>query len=67
MHTKIAVIDIGMTNKKVSVYDRALHLLDSISRSFEPVMVDGLPTHDLARMEEWFLESIAAFARVHAI
>ena len=67
MNTKILVIDIGMTNKKVAVYDSALHLLDSVSRTFEPVMVDGLQTHDLAGMEAWFLDSITAFAKTHAI
>jgi len=63
MDKAIAVIDIGMTNKKVAVYDRGLHPLDSASRTFEPVTTEGFEAHDLAGMEDWFLDTIAAFAR----
>ena len=71
MDKMIAVIDIGMTNKKVAIYNQALCLLDSVSRTFEPVKVEvrgkagsagdsqashDLDTHDLAGMEDWFLE-----------
>jgi Sugar (pentulose and hexulose) kinases len=63
MEKAIAVIDIGMTNKKVAVYDLRLRALDSVSRTFAPIMLDGLETHDLAGMEEWFLDSLASFAR----
>ncbi len=67
MEKFIAVIDIGMTNKKVAIYDSALRMIDSVSRTFEPVIVDGLETHDLAGMEEWFIASIALFAKAHDI
>jgi sugar (pentulose or hexulose) kinase len=67
MKKKVAVIDIGMTNKKVAIYDPELRMLDSVSRTFEPLLVDGLETHDLAGMEAWFITSIAAFAKVHDI
>jgi L-fuculokinase len=63
MDKAIAVIDIGMTNKKVAVYDGGLRVLDSVSRIFEPVMVEGLETHDLAGMEAWFLDRLASFAK----
>ena len=82
----IAVIDIGMTNKKVSVYEwpesaaagkettcpagsapatipaAKPACLASVSRTFDPVMVSGLETHDLAGMEAWFLETLDDFA-----
>ena len=58
MEYAIAVIDIGMTNKKVAVYDDALRQLDARYRVFDPVMVDGLPCHDLSAMEAWFLEEL---------
>jgi len=61
MNKAIAVIDIGMTNKKVAVYDCNLRMLDSVSRTFDPIMVEGLETHDLAGMEAWFLDSLASF------
>lgn len=62
MNYAIAVIDIGMTNKKVAVYDDALHQVDARYRVFPPVMIDGMETHDLEGMEEWFLEQLAEVA-----
>ena len=67
MEKAIAVIDIGMTNKKVAVYDAGLRMLDSVSRTFEPVMVEGLETHDLEGMEAWFLDRLADFGKSHRI
>jgi sugar (pentulose or hexulose) kinase len=63
MSEAVAVIDIGMTNKKVAVYDRSLRLLESDSRTFAPLIVEGLETHDLAGMEAWFLDRLGAFSR----
>ncbi|MDR0487472.1 MAG: carbohydrate kinase [Treponema sp.] len=57
----IAVVDIGMTNKKVAVYDDALRPLDVQYRSFAPKMVNGLETHDLEAMEEWFIGVLKSF------
>lgn len=59
MEYAIAVIDIGMTNKKLAIYDDALRHLDAKYRSFEPEIVNGLKCHDLAAMEEWFLDELA--------
>ncbi|MDR2716779.1 MAG: carbohydrate kinase [Treponema sp.] len=58
----LAVIDIGMTNKKVAVYDSGLRPLDAQYRSFPPKMVNGLETHDLEAMEEWFINVLKSFA-----
>jgi sugar (pentulose or hexulose) kinase len=63
MDKAIAVIDIGMTNKKVVIYGGDLKALDSSSRTFAPVMMEGLETHDLAGMEAWFLDRLAEFGR----
>jgi len=63
----IAVIDIGMTNKKVAVYDGDLRPLDAKYRSFAPKMVNGLETHDLEAMEEWFIEGLKDFAARYPI
>ena len=69
MDKAVAVIDIGMTNKKVALYDGDLRMLDSAHRSFEPLSAgsEGIPAHDLAGMEEWFLDTLAAFARKREI
>lgn len=62
-----AVVDIGMTNKKIAVYDRNLRLLELVKRSFEPLMVEGLETHDLQGMEAWFLDRLAELGKRHDI
>lgn len=73
MKTGILVIDIGMTNKKVAVYDEKLEQQDVAYKNFAPVMLkdpvtgDELPTHDLAGMEAWFSEQIKIFAAKYPI
>ena len=67
MKYAIAVIDIGMTNKKVAVYDDGLRQVDAQYRNFPPLMTDGLETHDLQAMEEWFVERLAAAAAAYPI
>ncbi|MDR2079023.1 MAG: carbohydrate kinase, partial [Treponema sp.] len=67
MEYAIAVIDIGMTNKKVAVYDDALRQVHAVYRHFPPKMVDGLETHDLEAMEEWFLAELAAAAKAYPV
>ncbi|MCX7028469.1 MAG: FGGY family carbohydrate kinase [Spirochaetes bacterium] len=67
MGKAVAVIDIGMTNKKVAVYDEDLKLLAIVKRVFEPLMVEGLETHDLAGMETWFLDSLAGLSNKYDI
>ena len=62
MEYAIAVVDVGMTNKKVAVYDDGLRQLDSGYRSFAPRIVDGLETHDLDAMEDWILGELARAA-----
>ena len=67
MEYAIAVIDIGMTNKKVAVYNDALHQLDAKYQNFEPKIVNGLETHDLESMETWFISCLKDFAAQHPI
>jgi sugar (pentulose or hexulose) kinase len=73
MEYAIAVIDIGMTNKKVAVYDDSLRQLDAHYRVFEPQTVHGedggpaLEAHDLAAMEAWFLEELAAAGKKYPV
>jgi sugar (pentulose or hexulose) kinase len=68
----IAVIDIGMTNKKVAIYDDALNQADAKYRNFPPRIIrtkEGgeLETHDLEAMEAWFIEELAGFAASYPI
>ena len=67
MEYAIAVIDIGMTNKKIAVYDNAFNQLDSKYRVFEPKVVDGLETHDLEGMEEWFIVCLKELASLYPV
>ncbi|MDR1306794.1 MAG: carbohydrate kinase, partial [Treponema sp.] len=67
MEYAIAVIDIGMTNKKAALYDDALRQLDAKYRTFEPKVVDGLPAHDLDAMEEWFTGALKEFAAKYPV
>lgn len=63
MGKNVAVIDIGMTNKKVAVYDRDLRALGSVSKSFGPTLVEGIEAHDLAGIEDWVLDNLAELGR----
>jgi sugar (pentulose or hexulose) kinase len=67
MEYAIAVIDIGMTNKKVSVYDDSLRQLDAQYRVFEPLIVNGIECHDLEVMENWFIEVLKSFAQKYPV
>jgi sugar (pentulose or hexulose) kinase len=72
MEYAIAVIDIGMTNKKVAVYDDALRQLDAQYRNFPPVIAHGLggnplEAHDLEGMEEWFIAGLRSFAAKYPV
>ncbi|MCL1815012.1 MAG: FGGY family carbohydrate kinase [Treponema sp.] len=62
MEYAIAVIDIGMTNKKAALYDDALHQLDAKYRNFDPKIEEGMETHDLSGMETWFISCLKDFA-----
>jgi len=63
MRRALAVIDIGMTNKKIALYGTDLKLLEIHRRIFEPVISGGLETHDLAGMESWFLSVLKDAAK----
>jgi len=67
MQYAIAVIDIGMTNKKAAVYDDSLKQLDVQYRFFEPLYVDGFECHDLDAMEDWFIKALGDFAKKYPI
>ena len=63
MEKAVAIIDIGMTNKKVVLYGENLELRAIEKRSFEPVIVDGMETHDLGGMEDWFFATLRKYSR----
>ncbi len=62
MEKALAVIDIGMTNKKVAIYSPRLELLAMEKKCFEPLIAGGIEAHDLAGMEEWFFSVLRIFS-----
>lgn len=73
MDYAIAVIDIGMTNKKVAVYDEHLVQIDAAYKEFEPLLLNDPETgmemkvHDLQSMESWFTEQIRTYAEKYPV
>lgn len=72
MDYALAVFDLGMTNKKLVIYDDRLRQIDAAYRVFQPLTVTTaagarVEAHDLAGMETWFLESLSALARKYPI
>ncbi len=73
MKYAIAVIDIGMTNKKVAIYDENLSQREAVYKNFSPVKVSSpitseeINSHDLDGMQGWFIEQIANFAKRYPI
>ncbi len=62
MEFAIAVLDIGMTNKKIAVYDDKFCQLFVRYQIFPPKIIDGLETHDLEAMETWFIDQLTGAA-----
>ena len=46
MEQAVIVIDIGMTNKKIAVYDETLVQREAVYKEFAPIVVQG-PTGDI--------------------
>ncbi|MCX7024796.1 MAG: FGGY family carbohydrate kinase [Spirochaetes bacterium] len=73
MEYALAVFDVGMTNKKIVIYDERLVQVDAVYRVFATLPAkpedDGDPVeaHDLAAIEAWLLESLAVFASRYPI
>jgi len=71
MKQAIIVIDIGMTNKKIAVYDEHLVQRESVYKEFSPIMIKGpsgdIPTHDIDGMKKWFIENIRLFAKEYPV
>lgn len=69
MEYAVAVIDIGMTNKKVAVYDERLNPLDAAYETFAPLEIESAAegkkifAHDIESMRVWFFERIKEFAK----
>jgi L-fuculokinase len=54
----VAVLDVGKTNKKVRLYNRALEVVAEERTTVEPYLVDGLEVEDSGRLLAWFQEAL---------
>jgi len=61
--TVIAVLDVGKTNKKLRVYDRALAVQDEARAAFDTVDCDGIETDAADELLAWFCDAMQQFAR----
>ena len=67
MKQYIAVVDIGKTNKKVLIYDRALHLVEVVKQRIDEVQREGLHFEDIAGMSTWVKAQIKVMAAKYPI
>jgi sugar (pentulose or hexulose) kinase len=68
----IAVVDIGMTNKKIALYDDKLTQHEAWYNNFPPRMIPSpgggsLPAHDLEAMEDWFTRILREGAKKYPL
>ena len=63
----VAVLDIGMTNKKILIYDDKLNELESIQRIFPPPEIKGYPVHDMEGITEWFFQSLKELGKKYPV
>jgi len=71
MEQAVIVIDIGMTNKKIAVYDETLVQREAVYKEFAPIVVQAptgdIPAHDIDGMKKWFVEHIRRFAKKYPV
>lgn len=63
----VAVLDVGKTNKKIRLYDRAFQPLDERRTSLETHMKDGLEVEPTEELLAWFREAMAELGKAHDI
>jgi len=66
----VAVLDVGKTNKKISIYDRRLQVLGEERATFEAREIDGIEVEDTAGLLGWFrtaMKRLTAVADIRAI
>lgn len=63
----VAVLDVGKTNKKVSLYDGDLQVVGEERTSFELLDYNGIEVEDTDGIMKWFYASLRSLARDHRI
>jgi sugar (pentulose or hexulose) kinase len=63
----VAVLDVGKTNKKVSIYDRAFNVLADERTPIEPYMLGDIEVEDTDRLLSWFRDALKRLAKKYRI
>ncbi len=66
----VAVLDVGKTNKKVSLYDRQFNVLAEERTTIEPNDLNGLEVENTEALLSWFrtaMKKLAAQAEIRAV
>ena len=59
----VAVLDIGKTNKKISLYDRDFQVFGQERKSFEPKDYQGIEVEDTDAQLAWFREGLRSLSK----
>ncbi len=62
-----AVIDIGKTNKKITVYDEELRPVAFLKREFDSLNQNGLLVEDIEAVSQWMLAQLKILGARHPI
>ncbi len=67
MQSFYAVLDIGKTNKKISIYNQDLEPQESLVKEFNEQTVDGLQVEPVEETWEWFIQSMEELASRYTV
>ncbi|NJN34986.1 MAG: hypothetical protein HC817_12750 [Saprospiraceae bacterium] len=60
------IFDIGKTNKKALVFDEDYQVIEETQTAFDEIGdVDGEPTDDVAKIENWMLEILRGYQKLN--
>ena len=63
----IAVLDIGKTNKKISIFNTQFQVIESVSISLDEIVEEGLAFEPVSQICEWFFAQIQQLAKQYPI
>ena len=67
MQSYIAVFDLGKTNKKISIFDLNLNVIDSIKSNCSEYIKDGIHFERIDEIKAWFFEKLKYFSALYNI
>lgn len=67
MNGLIAVFDVGKTNKKIVLFDRAMQIVESVQQQFGPEERTNLDVEPLHNIRNWFLDTLSSLSKRYTI